>query len=213
MHSKNGIMHRNHWRKEKVLRLLTFLCFFNFSGVHNGYTVVREISPVNFSGSVTAVGKSVRVLGRLFVPSRDCSPLAAMHELTIRFTDWAPRAAESAWRNFSAGSAIFSRVDRVREKAFDAFKNNLQTLQRVEYLKEFREVWNKGKGETAFHPRADRLRSRTEILKDAYGLRENEMAFIHILPFIFMAGFFMMRFLGGGEGFPDFKSAVRAHNL
>lgn len=39
----------------KLMRLLTLLCFFQFSGLNNGYTLLCEVSPLSVSQSVLPV--------------------------------------------------------------------------------------------------------------------------------------------------------------
>jgi hypothetical protein len=49
-----------------VLRLLTLICFFHFSGLNNGYTYLTEISPLNPTQSVLVVRFAFAGINQLF---------------------------------------------------------------------------------------------------------------------------------------------------
>lgn len=53
-------------RSHILLRLLTFLSFFQFSGIQNGYAALTTLSPVNMSQSVASVSVMLSLTGKNF---------------------------------------------------------------------------------------------------------------------------------------------------
>src|SRR2546426_11295007 len=53
-----------------ALRVLTFLCFFNFSGIHNGYVGIESVSQSEAPGFIVLVRNTVKAHFFFLNPSK-----------------------------------------------------------------------------------------------------------------------------------------------
>lgn len=63
-----------HRPRSRVMRLLVFACFFNFSGINNGYTCLTAVSPLNAGQSVSLMGTLVKSFTIVATPQKMLGP-------------------------------------------------------------------------------------------------------------------------------------------
>ncbi len=72
--------------KSKLLRLLTFVCFFQFSGINNGYAVLATVSPLNVGESASCLSRTLTDLNSTVRPLSPATFLEAGREYVVAFT-------------------------------------------------------------------------------------------------------------------------------
>jgi len=70
----------------KIIRLLTFVCFFNFSGLNNGYTYMTAVSPLKPAHSFSAVGASVLGITNFFRADRIIASIYSGRRIVVAMT-------------------------------------------------------------------------------------------------------------------------------
>ena len=82
--------------KNKFLRLLTFLCFFQFSGINNGYTILTSVSPLSADQSATCLTRTLQDIHATLQPRTVLPLIQAGHGWVVSAT----LKSENAIRNF-----------------------------------------------------------------------------------------------------------------
>ncbi len=137
------------------MRLLVFACFFNFSGINNGYTYLAAVSPLDASQSVSLMGTLVKSFAIVAAPQKMLGPFNRGRRFVSALTLSSETAVKSSVRRGSHRLRTARGGTRLRTSARPAARVKAVPLQpRVtarapspvheDYLKE-KESWRKQK--------------------------------------------------------------------
>ncbi len=144
--------------QSRVVRLLVFACFFNFSGVNNGYTTLTAVAPLNASQSVSIMGTCIKSFAFFLSPQKAFSSFNrgrrwanSLNLSTEKSMKPSMRRGEQRLRSarvrVSARGRIHSRSARSMRSTRSARFTRSERVLRADlknYLKE-KETWNKQK--------------------------------------------------------------------
>ncbi len=173
----------------RLMRLLVFACFFNFSGINNGYTTLTAVAPLNATQSVSVMASLVKSFTFFLTPQKSFSTfkhgrrwMSSLH-LSPEKSKISMRRGGQRWRGargkFAARTGRMERMHRGErqarmERAKKIHQPDIKARETAglapihdEYIKE-KESWCKQKEEWSrenwngldFHP------SRTSPDKD-----------------------------------------------
>ncbi len=91
--------------KSKLLRLLTFVCFFQFSGINNGYTILTSVSPLNATQSTSCLSSAIAHFHSTVRPQSVVSLLRSGQEYIVAFTAGSESALRGLFNPDSAAHA------------------------------------------------------------------------------------------------------------
>lgn len=134
-------------KNNRLLRLLTFVCFFNFSGLNNGYTYLTVVSPLDGAGSISLVGTAVKKCHTIFTTQGILTSIGhgsglftnlTQRLMTVSIMAFAPRPERKSVAGVKPAS---SRA----KSAIQPQTSNKERLeyQRESYFKEEKRVWSK----------------------------------------------------------------------
>lgn len=99
---------RRNTTQARIMRLLTFICFFNFSGIHNGYALVGQISAPSAPAAASMVIAPFQACYS-FVGSAHW--ISSVREQAAWFVDFTIRAQNWAQSLFQVASQSGVRLD------------------------------------------------------------------------------------------------------
>ncbi len=133
--------------RNKVLRLLVFACFFNFSGLNNGYTYLAEVSPLHVNQSVSLAGTVARGFWCVLAPQQVLFSMRQSFGLVTRLALNMESAVKSSWKADLKAASPSPIKTVLRAQNFSspfAYKAGTAISPKQEsYIKEEKESWIK----------------------------------------------------------------------
>lgn len=119
--------------RTRVLRLLTFVCFFQFCGIRNGYTFIVEVSPLDLRQSSLLVSRSALPGRSAF--ERIGSPAQGVLDAVVGFTFSAQSRFSALFDAPLPASAVqipsVSQISSIFGRAFVAASTAARSVREV----------------------------------------------------------------------------------
>ncbi len=131
--------------KSKVLRLLTFICFFQFSGINNGYSALQALSPLDAKQSASCVSLLVVQFQSAVRPDSRVPPLETGHRWIVFITLQSEKALQNIFKStgeLSPSGAIAQSLDSESETRFGDH-STFSLYKQVSYIKLEKKSWLK----------------------------------------------------------------------
>lgn len=124
----------------RLLRLLTFVCFFQFSGLNNGYTYLSQVRPVEVQKSVSTMAVLVRGFYAAVAPQLWLRTVLSGRDAVVLWT----LRAEAAVRSLKTAGSPPVALDAASPGQMQWSGRSSPVLAaHADYLPQKREVWTK----------------------------------------------------------------------
>ncbi len=130
--------------RDRGIRLLVFACFFNFSGLNNGYTHLTAVAPINANQSVCVMGTLVKSFAFVLAPKMMVASLSRGHRYMK--SSKSRRVARQVRVARGTAQAIAVSHESIAPAANSRLAPGMISPVREDYLKE-KESWRKQKEE------------------------------------------------------------------